>query len=643
MTWCICFLLATLVIFAELVLLLVLRGKFKNLKRIKIIYCLLFGVFLMGVFLHYPSFWLEFGEETHRLLKSVVYSVINAIRVFATEDMYGNISQQIRSVINSDTLSETQKFCFKIYELFVIIIQFIAPFLTFGFVASFIKNFFPGVVYKFFTVRRDVHVFSELNEKTLALANSILKDDEAKREKRKSQEEQEDDKTFKPLIVFTACDKKDDDDELIDKARNMGALIFRSAIDNIRFRKNKEENKEKRRKNRKITFYLTGEDENEKINYATNIIGNYDCEDVSMYVFSDGLECELLLSAWDNKFMKIFRVNDIQALIYHNLYTHGIRLFKKARETNGNMVSAVIVGLGKYGIETLKALAWYCQVPGFNIKITAFDADPNIESKFRAQCPELMEKNRDITPGEAHYDINIYGGIDVQTYDFFEKLKNIYDPTYVFVSLGNDEDNVSLATRIRSEYKRTAPKMNPDIETVVFNSDIAREMSVSWEEGEQDGASNKGITTYRGDTYDIHMIGDLESFYSVKTVIDSELIARGMEINCDWAKNDPLKCAEEAKKFWKYNYNYKSSIARAIYESLTDKLIANEYIADDDAELSKFEHIRWNAYMRGEGYHYSEDRIELAKTHNNLVPDSSLDAASHRKDERNRANKANKS
>ncbi|MGN1409157.1 MAG: hypothetical protein ACI4XJ_03175 [Eubacteriales bacterium] len=411
----------------------------------------------------------------------------------------------------------------------------------------------------------------------------------------------------------------------------MDAIVFKTDMETIHFYS--------RLWKRKMNFYLISENESEKIRHATAIIKSYDYNEVSMYVFSDRIECELLMSTWDNKNMKVYRINDEQALIYHNLSLHGIRLFQNAWENNQKTISAVIVGLGKYGLEMLKALIWYGQVPGFKLKIHVYDADPMAEKKFITQCPEIMLLNHNSIEGEAHYDITFHSGVDVKCSDFYEEIKQVCDATYIFVSLGSDEENISAAVALRTVYEQINRAYKPDIETVVYDTNISKEMSVVWQSGIRDDGV-VGIKNFKQQAYNIHMIGDLDSFYSVDTVIDSKLVDSGMEINLRWAKlTDPNNTQEDEQKFWRYDYNYKSSIAKAIHEDLRKQLIALRYIDEipgvykdwdsrtDEEKLAigRFEHVRWNAYMRTEGYVFSgskekSSRNDLAKQHNNLVP-----------------------
>ena len=160
------------------------------------------------------------------------------------------------------------------------------------------------------------------------------------------------------------------------------------------------------------------------------------------------------------------------------------------------------------------------------------------------------------------------------------------------------------------------------------------------------------------------MIGSLESFYSVESLINSDLVRAGYDVNQRWSKSNkidsgkkkPSKKKQRAteiegeSEFYKYEYNYRSSITKAIHERLKKKLSSRlgihfpgvdkeweELTEDEKLEIGKVEHVRWNAYMRTEGYSYSGDRDgssrnDLAKKHNRLVSVSELSDDDLRKD-----------
>jgi hypothetical protein len=150
-------------------------------------------------------------------------------------------------------------------------------------------------------------------------------------------------------------------------------------------------------------------------------------------------------------------------------------------------------------------------------------------------------------------------------------------------------------------------------------------MGVKWE-GDKNADNPCGVTYFKKQPYGIHMIGDLDSFYSVDTLIVSKLVEEGREVHRRYSGGDDTG-------FWKYEYDYRSSIAKAMHERLRVKMkldipgIEKEWDSRSEEEklaIGQIEHIRWNAYMRSEGYQYSgskskASRNDLGKLHNNLV------------------------
>lgn len=109
-----------------------------------------------------------------------------------------------------------------------------------------------------------------------------------------------------------------------------------------------------------------------------------------------------------------------------------------------------------------------------------------------------------------------------------------------------------------------------------------------------------------------------------KEIISSELEQEALRLHKQWG--------DEAD-FWRYEYNYQSSTARAIH------LKARSNLSGQAANRSGItEHKRWNAYMRSLGYTYSgsgdpSSRNDLAKLHNDLIPYDQLSASEKLKDE----------
>jgi len=279
--------------------------------------------------------------------------------------------------------------------------------------------------------------------------------------------------------------------------------------------------------------------------------------------------------------------------------------------------------MGRYGTEMVKALSWFCQMDGYSVKITAFDKDPNAADKFTRVCPELMspEINRVEKEGESRYDISVHYEEDVSTNKFYEKIRKLTDTTYVLVCLGNDELNIGTAIELRSCF--AAMGLNPVIQAVVNNTALCEML--------------RGVTNFKNQDYNIEYIGDFMSSYTESVIISSELERAAISLHEKYG---------HAEDFWRYEYNYRSSMASAIHMKArifcgipgADKK-ESELTEEEAIIIENLEHRRWNAYMRSQGYSYSgsldaSSRNDLAKKHHNLVPFKRLSEEDKRKDRR---------
>lgn len=624
-----------------------------------------FNVFLLGVFIssflfYIPLYWYRMAEsgslEGVNHVTVVLSSFQHALRIFAPD---GDFREFVTEIIVYEDIRLAQ--C---YHFFGSILYLIAPVLTLSVILSFVKNIISYIRYAF-NFRREKYIFSELNEKTMALAQNIANT------RKKS----------KTCIVFTdVIDKREELNlELVEQADKMNAILFRKDLDLIKFRLF---NKKFKPDNKKLNFYLISEDEAEKIRHVEAIIKKYDDENVTLNVFSDDIGTALFLSSLDRKNIDVIRINDVQMLVYHELDKYGKNLFIKAREENNDTISVAIVGMGRYGTEMLKALIWFCQIENFNLKITAFDQDPNAQAYFYNMCPEIEDfsKSTGKADGEMRLDLTIHSGIDVKTREFAKKLEDIKDITFAFISLGDDDTNLTTAEKIRVVFEGLGK--NPDIETVVYNPELSKNMGVTrsklicneeskrnieYNQGKIPRPNYFGAKNHKGEPFNILTIGDLDKFYSLSTLFDDDLVKKGMLVHTRWdtLENEKADTTAAEKAFKRYEYFYRSSIAKAIAENLRSQLVRegfmekipsfkdvragyvrfaavleeydpekpDEYpvsIKPEEKEefrklyenlvrIAEVEHIRWNAYMRTEGYVFGESRNDLAKRHNNLV------------------------
>lgn len=551
----------------------------------------LFTAMIVGVFLSTALLCASFHVNTAEFNGQVVdVSQVALLAIFETlcaftmnldYDFVTESTQNIEGVLHSA------------YIIYAALLFVLAPLLTFTVVLSFFKNISAYIQYlKHYNW--DVYVFSELNEKALSIAKSV---------KHKK-------------IVFVFADVYSDDDEkmseLIQKAKKLNGICFQKDVLDINLNIH---NKEK-----SITFFLIGEGESENVEQTLVLSSVYENRpNTKIYTFSIDVESELLLSTMGNQNLKMYRINEIRSRINRMLYLDGKKLFDNAKELeNGKkLISAVIVGMGRFGTEMTKTLAWFCQMEGYEIEITCIDANPEIESLFSARYPELVDKKfsgDDVPFGEAKYKINFIS-CNVEGSDFISTIKKLENTTYMLVALGTDKDNIKTSVYLRQLTQQMG--IEPQIQAMVFDTKKKNAL--------------KDVKIYSGTPYDVEFIGDIESTYSEEVIINSELEKTALGRHLKWG---------EECDFWKYEYNYRSSLASAMHKKLKSDLgipgcdkLPEERTEEELMLIRVLEHKRWNAYMRSEGYQYGEIRNNLAKLHPCLVPFNDLPLKEQLKDD----------
>lgn len=454
---------------------------FPHIALAVVLFFLLYPVYLTGGIGDAP---VPAGKTTPFLL-----ATYHTLRFFVVE---ADIQETLAAL---SRISATDEVLYGIYRALICTGVFLAPFFTVTAIMSVFHNIRSG--FRYFVSLGKVHVFSELNEKSFALAESISEENHL---------------FHRNVIVFTDVLKPDDElqYDLQESAENRGYICFRNDLESVHYRFRifgfrKE-----------LNFYLINDDETEKIRHASYVLKKYNHPSVGMYIFSDKVQSKLFLTVKDDtaskrqgekhkSFQRVVRIDEYQSLIYHDLHENGIRLFETAKRMDKAkshtpaaeegqkptalseriVIRALIIGFGGYGREMFKALLWFCQMPGYVLDLYLIDSETQLKERLNRDFPELMSKCGKLDDtgsakqfGDAIYSIREYSGVNVRTQALNKTLEEIPNPTFVFVALGNDEDNVQISIRVREHYKKQS--VEPDIETVVYDSNVARRMSYRW-------------------------------------------------------------------------------------------------------------------------------------------------------------------
>lgn len=558
-------------------------------SKINKIYFILTGVFLsiFAVMLYVDNKPLVYGSET-----TIFLALFHTVQIM----LAGYDFEFLHEAFVFSTAPFSTPY---IYMAFLFVL---APICTFSFVLSFFKSITSYIKFLFFW-KRDTYILSNLSEKSVALANSIHS------------------KFPKAIIIFTNVFANTETEyDLLDEVNLINGLVFKSDIFDFGIKMHSKKSK--------LSYFLIKENESDNLKDALNLIEKLNSrEKTEMYVFSTSKEGELLLDSADFGKAKVRRVNENQMLAYSIINDEKTMITKDVTiKDDKKIISTLVVGFGGYGEEITKSLLWCGQLPGYELEINVIDKSPKAESYFKAKCPEIFKLNNNKELGETIYSLNFFNEVDVSSYEFTETLKKLSNTSVVYVSLGNDELNIETAISIRILFERMG--IYPKIRAIVF-SDVKNKTIVQ-----------KGLINYKEDNYDIEIIGNISSRYDYDKIVNEKIEEKAIKYHYAWAydsdmsEEDLKKTIEnETKKFNQIEYYRNSSIATAIHDTYRK----SENIPEKNAIV--YEHIRWNAYMRTEGYIFSgsydkKTRNDRAKMHHDLVKQEILNDKDITKDKK---------
>ncbi|MGN1372497.1 MAG: hypothetical protein ACI4VK_00445 [Candidatus Coproplasma sp.] len=559
----------------------------------------LVGFFISAVVMFFPIYYHSYFDGDVlilRSIKSVLLSIHNTMRLFILDGDF----EIINTTVNSTTVSAGMEKAFSLYAAMLFVI---APVLTAGFALSFFKNVSASVKYAL-APKADIYVMSELNERSIALAEDILTNPDVKGRKQ---------------VLFAGVFDKEEEEmnELVEKAKQLGAICFKKDVTEIGLKPNAKGIKRK--------IYFVGDDEDANVQQALTMISacrenpRLNTKDTHLYVVSGSVESEALLNSADNGQMHVRRVRKSRNFAIDTLRKYSI-FDTKLTKDGKKLISIVIVGLGHYGTELFKAICWCGQMEGYILQIHVFDADGNLEGKIASFAPELIEYNHKQIEGEPFYDIFFHENVNVKSQDFLTELSQIKEISTVYTCLGDDELNIGTAMRMRMQFSRDEIKFNriqPSIYAIVYSS-IRNEIF------EQNG----GLKSIKGVDYNITFIGSMKQRYTLASIEQSELEEEGLRYHLEWAKTEDEVEAAKAS-YDKFEYYRRSSISKALHVYYRKQLNLMDI---SDLQDKMLEHNRWNAYTRAEGYVCDVVKDDIAKTHPDLIPYARLSEREKAKD-----------
>lgn len=508
--------------------------------------------------------------------------------------------------------------------------------------------------------KRVLYIFSELNSNSLALATDIAK------------------KEGKKLIVFSGFSEniKKEKQNLYNRARDLGAICLKQDITQLQVK----------RKKTTVEFFLISEAERINLEHAVALTEKHKnspklaaSQKICIYLYSCSPAAQAIVNSLDKgpyllneAYLKTLNSTNIPNLrdkkvrqkmrekipgnfsircvdpikeCVMEILTEDVSTVFSARD---KVIRIAVVGYGTFGSQVVKNAVWLYQLQGYRVQLYVFDKDPGLRKRFAQECPELVSRSDIFEPGEAQYSI-LFSDADCFTCDFdqaCQKLPDFQSTQLVFVSLGDDNTNISAALLFRAMFNRLRKEDSsamPKIYAVVRDDQLEQVLHSGKDAQGKNITSDSWLLSPRGVSTHITLIGTHANQYSYE--ICEKLKKQeylGLQIHMGWVKavgtglagaadqDDLDEQAQNIRKYFKYSYFRDSSISRGQHELMLRKLKKAMPKLEYNQKIT--EHMRWNAHMRSMGYRYDPVLNHSAKLHCNLIPWKQLSEKERKKD-----------
>lgn len=494
------------------------------------------------------------------------------------------------------------------YGIFILVLSIVTPIVFGGFLVSYVKALWNFLLFHVLRRFRNIYYFSDLNEKSMLLAEDIAENEKSK-----------------ALIVFCNCNKISGHfEERIDKnhfivlSENERDLIIRFSFGS-----------------KKQYFFEISDDDNKNLDASKKVIETFDktkkayLPNVKVFLFINSalFGSEKLIDTNSNK-INIILVDEVKTSVYNLLFEKPLC----DEVTDEKSLSIAVFGNGVYAKEFFKNSIWASVLDNtYKTKISFVDSKADsFKKNLELNCPGLFTQN---------YNLNFYKA-DLQSSELNEILTSkIQSPHYIMIDTGNDEENIKLAVYLRMYYIRTSKDCNfkPFIAVRIKNSNTAERV-------------NK-MKTKLDMSYELYSVGSDKEIYSYNLLVESPI--ERMALNCHAAYNKNTKTSEyESKEAAVFGCNvseFEKDSNRAAAVHIKNKLFLlglklkpyYAQISEEDAKqndraiqiikknvadekiieaLQKAEHYRWNAFHFSSGWtnptlSKSKTYTKLTKTH----------------------------
>ena len=518
----------------------------------------------VNAFAFAPVIWAQSGKY------SPAAGIIYVMQIFGMGFKYDEFIAAVNAAIDANW-----------YRSITVVLYAASPLLAGAFildlVADVLKKFTFGL-----SLAKDTYIFTELNEKSLALADSC--------------------KRWNSEVVFLGT-KNETDAALSERCSERGYRILDYTPEKVFGRAIWRLIRFLWLGTGSVSIYFMDEDEKKSIDKTAKFLKEFETKKkiyvrCKAYLVSVLGEAETLVDFYKEKVgMQLRLINPAQIISYKILEEYPLYAIPARKFEGGYNVT--VIGMGNVGTQIAKDVIWCGQrMNGGAPTVNMVDIRPQDKTmaEFEYKFPELNKKN---------YDIK-YFSADARSKELDDLLAGkLADSECFVVCLGNDLANAEVAREIRAKLYRYRRTFSPQIIAVINDDELCESLKDVFE------------------NLRIKLVGRNGELYSKCAIESDGLLYKAWLCDCAYCGKElgnPEAFGKDSQNFFKNKeVDIRSNMAYAIHieykiydwlgmnprEKSADEIEAEGIRRFDITEEAKavdiLEHSRWNAFQRSEG------------------------------------------
>lgn len=529
-------------------------------------------------------------------------SVIHTLQTFSMDEGYTEVLGSMHELLQRIGLDRVSVI---VYCIYLCVLDVMAPVLGGAIILDLLNHFFPKFSLQFLFAGRDKVIFSELNEQSLSLAQSIQRRNRKQEEREKKERQEEKKKTRRQrkqerqasdkksgknkrkrfmnnraIFVFTDVYTNSEDEkseELVMRAKELGGICLKDDITGLKIGK--------RTKN--VEYYLVDTQEMNNVSGMIELCSENsekkpvwsEVKNVSFTIFCQDEEIIPLVEEICRSCSELNPENDGERTspkcrdikiipektnaIYRLLLKKP--LYEALTEERDNL-SVAIIGQDTFCWEAFRAVSWCGQLsenkPPY---LTAIVEDSvTFRNKVNFYMPEFEAQNG------SYYHYQVKTGVYGED-GFVKAIQECLDMglNYVIISLGDDQTNLNVAEYIKRQIAlhNISHKTKTTICYQISNSPLMKTLNAR-QENRKDAV----------DWIDMKAFGCFEERFDVET-LDAGISKLAKNLNLFW------KQTSEKKEYFEDEYKRRSSLAQALHSSYQIYMAGKAYGIKEKLDL----------------------------------------------------------